>query len=76
MLFMSCLPQYWLTRMPSPLCTPNTMEMSRNTGTLAAVTAAISVLPSWLTMNVSISPREKVIRFCRTMGMLSRMSRR
>ena len=46
MLFMSCFPQYWLTRIPSPLWTPNTMDISRNTGTLAAVTAAISVLPS------------------------------
>ena len=75
MLRMSCLPQYWLTRMPRPLCTPNTMEMSRKTGTLAAVTAAISVLPSWLTMKVSMSPREKVMRFCSTMGMLRYMSR-
>ena len=46
MLFRSRLPQYWLMRMPTPDCTPNTMEISRNTGTLAAVTAAISLLPS------------------------------
>ena len=68
MLFTSPLPQYWLTRMPSPLWTPKTMLISRNTGTLAVVTAAISSLPSWLTMKVSISPREKVMRFCRMMG--------
>ena len=46
MLFRSPLPQYWLTRIPSPLCTPKTMLMSRNTGTLAEETAAISSLPS------------------------------
>ena len=46
MLRVSPLPQYWLTRIPSPLCTPNTMLMSRKTGTLAVVTAAISLLPS------------------------------
>ena len=54
MLSMSFLPQYWLTRMPRPLWTPNTMEISRNTGTLAVVTAAIWVLPSQLTISVSM----------------------
>ena len=46
MFFRSPLPQYWLTRMPRPLWKPNTMLMSRNTGTLAEDTAAISSLPS------------------------------
>ena len=64
----SRLPQYWLTKMLRPLCTPNTMEISRNTGTLAVVTAAIWVLPSQLTISVSIRPSVKVIRFCRAMG--------
>ena len=44
----------------------------KKTGTLAVVTAAISVLPSWLTMKVSMRPREKVMRFCKIMGRLSR----
>ena len=66
MLGRSFLPQYWLIRMP------NTMEISRNTGTLAAVTAAISSLPSWLTISVSIRPRENVIRFCRAIGPVNR----
>lgn len=48
------------------------MEISRNTGTLAVVTAAIWVLPSQLTISVSMRPREKVIRFCRAMGPVSR----
>ena len=68
MFFRSPLPQYWLTRMPRPLWNPNTMLMSRNTGTLAEETAAISSLPSWLTIKVSMSPREKVMRFCRMTG--------
>ena len=68
----SRLPQYWLTKMLRPLCTPNTMEISRNTGTLAVVTAAISLLPSWLTIRVSMRPSENVIRFCRAMGAVSR----
>ena len=72
MLSMSFLPQYWLTRIPRPLWTPNTMEISRNTGTLAVVTAAIGVLPSQLTISVSIRPRENVIRFCSAMGPVSR----
>ena len=38
----------------------------------AAVTAAISLLPSWLTISVSIRPREKVIRFCRAIGPVTR----
>ena len=59
----SFLPQYWLMRIPTPDWTPNTMEISRNTGTLAVVTAAISVFPSWLTIKVSINPRENVMRF-------------
>ena len=41
MLGRSFFPQYWLIRMPTPDWTPNTMEISRNTGTLAAVTAYI-----------------------------------
>ena len=68
MLGRSFLPQYWLIRMPTPDCTPNTMEISRNTGTLAAVTAAISLLPRRLTISVSMRPREKVMRFCSAMG--------
>ena len=72
MFCVSFLPQYWLTRMPRPLWTPNTTLSIKNTGTLAVVTAAISVLPSWLTMKVSMRPREKVMRFCRIMGALSR----
>ena len=48
------------------------MEISRNTGTLAVVTAAIWVLPSQLTISVSIRPRENVIRFCNAMGPVSR----
>ena len=72
MLSRSFLPQYWLMRMPTPDWTPNTMEISRNTGTLAVVTAAISLLPSWLTIRVSIRPSENVIRFCRAMGAVSR----
>jgi len=72
MLVRSFLPQYWLMRMPTPDCTPNTMEISRNTGTLAVVTAAISLLPSWLTISVSMSPKEKVMRFCSAMGPVSR----
>ena len=35
---------------------------------LAEETAAISSLPSWLTIKVSMSPREKVMRFCRMTG--------
>ena len=46
MLSTSFLPQYWLMRIPSPLWMPKTMLIRRNTGTLAVVTAAISVLPS------------------------------
>ena len=72
MLFKSRLPQYWLMSMPTPDCTPNTTEISRNTGTLAAVTAAISLLPRRLTISVSIRPSENVIRFCRAMGAVSR----
>ena len=72
MLVRSFLPQYWLIRMPTPDWTPNTMEISRNTGTLAAVTAAISLLPSWLTISVSIRPSENVIRFCREIGPVNR----
>ncbi len=72
MLSLSCLPQYWLMRMPTPDWMPNTIEISRNTGTFAVVTAAISRFPSWLTMKVSIRPREKVIRFCSAMGAVSR----
>ena len=68
MLVRSFFPQYWLMRMPTPDWTPKTMEISRNTGTLAAVTAAISLLPSLLTMKVSMRPRENVMRFCRAMG--------
>ena len=75
MLLRSPLPQYWLTRMPRPLWTPNTMLISRNTGTLAEDTAAISSFPSWLTMKVSISPSEKVMRFCRMTGRDSIQSR-
>lgn len=76
MLVRSFLPQYWLMRMPTPDWTPNTMEMSRNTGTLAAVTAAISALPRRPTMKVSAKPREVVMRFCSTMGSVSTQSLR
>ena len=75
MFWWSRLPQYWLIRMPTPDCTPNTMEISRNTGTLAVFTAAISLLPSWLTISVSINPREKVMRFCSAIGAVSRKRR-
>ena len=68
MLVRSFLPQYWLIRMPTPDWTPNTMEISRNTGTFAAVTAAISSLPRRLTISVSIRPRENVMRFCSAIG--------
>ena len=74
-LFSSPLPQYWLTRMPRPLWKPKTMLVRRNTGTLAVVTAAISAFPRRETMKVSMSPREKVMRFCRIMGRESLKSR-
>ena len=75
MFSMSFLPQYWLMRMPTPDWTPNTMEISRNTGTLAVVTAAMASLLRRLTMKVSIRPREKVMRFCRAIGAVRRKSR-
>ena len=45
-------------------------------GTLAAVTAAISALPSRPTMKVSAKPRDVVIRFCKMMGRDRTHSRR
>ena len=43
---------------------------------VVAVTAAMASLPSWLTIKVSISPREKVMRCCKIMGRLSCHRRR
>ena len=42
---------------------------------MAAVTAAISALPSRPTMNVSAKLRDVVIRFCSTIGSASRNRR-
>ena len=43
--------------------------------TTPVVTAAMGVLPSRLTIKVSMSPSEKVMRFCRAMGPVNRKSR-
>ena len=42
---------------------------------MAVVTAAISAFPRRETMKVSMSPKEKVMRFCRIMGRESLKSR-
>ena len=39
---MSCLPQYWLTRMVRPLINPKMMTWIKKMGALAAVTAESS----------------------------------
>ena len=75
-LSVSPLPQYWLTRTARPLWKPKITSCRMKTGTLAAVTAAISALPRRPTMKVSAKPREVVIRFCSTMGSVSTQSLR
>ena len=75
MLSTSPRPQYWLTRIARPLWKPKTTICIMKMGTLAAVTAAISALPSRPTMNVSAKLRDVVIRFCSTIGSASRNRR-
>ena len=76
MLAVSPRPQYWLTSTAMPLWKPKIISWMMNTGTLAAVTAAISAFPSRPTMNVSANPRDVVIRFCNIMGKDNSHSRR
>ena len=71
MLSVSPRPQYWLTRIARPLWKPKTTICIMKMGTLAAVTAAISALPSRPTMKMSAKPREVVMMFCRIMGAAS-----
>ena len=74
MLSTSPRPQYWLTSTAMPLWKPKMTIWMMNTGTLAAVTAAISALPRSPTMKVSAKPREVVMMFCRMMGAESAQS--
>ena len=69
-------PQYWLTSTAMPLWKPKITTWMMKMGTLAAVTAAISALPSRPTMKVSAKPRDVVIRFCKMMGRDRTHSRR
>ena len=64
----SPLPRYWLMRTEEPLCMPNIISCTTNTGILAKVTPASGPWPMVPTMNVSTRPRELVIRFWNKMG--------